>query len=315
VPAQRGRAPMMTPAAGTVSLITPSHREDLGRSAMLFDSIDRHVTSFERHYVIVHDEDLALFRPFDRGRRVVLPASEFLPRWLREVPRLRWRNRQYWWSIKAWPVSGWHTQQLVKIQAAACLPEDRFCVIDSDNVFFRDFDVAAVASPNILPVHIYRDGAGEHRPRHLKWVRTAHRLLGLEEPSFPADDYIDQIIVWDKAIINAMTARIEALSRRGWVETLCRARNFSEYMIYGTFVVREASLAGRFRITTDSFCRTYWDDDSLHERDVVAMLRSAAPHEVALCIQSFNPTPLSTISRALQAFEAQPVEAPRLKSA
>jgi hypothetical protein len=306
---------MITPAAGTVSLITPSYREDLARSALLFDSIDRYVKSFERHYVIVHDADLALFQPFHRGRRVVLPASSFLPRWLREVPRLRWRNRQYWWSLKAWPVSGWHTQQLVKIQAAASLPEHRFCLIDSDNVFFREFDVATVAAPNIMPVHVYRDGAGAHRPRHLKWVQTAHRLLGLEAPHFPADDYIDQIIVWDKSVVNAMTARIEALSRRGWVEMLCRARNFSEYMIYGTFIARQAGLAGSFRITTDSFCRTYWDDDALAEDDVVAMLRSAAPHEVALCIQSFNPTPLSTIARAIRGFEAAPAAAPQLKSA
>lgn len=307
--------PMMTPVSGTVSLITPSYREDLERSVLLFDSIDRHVRSFERHYVIVHDDDLSLFKSFHRGRRVVLPASDFLPRWLRQVPRLRWRNRQYWWSLKARPVSGWHTQQLVKIEAAARLPEDRFCLIDSDNVFFRDFDVATLANPNILPVHVYRNGAGEHRPRHLKWVQTAHQLLGLEAPSFPADDYIDQIIVWDKAIINAMTARIEALSHRDWAETLCRVRNFSEYMIYGTFITREASLVDRYRVTTDSFCRTYWDDDALRERDIAAMLKSAAPHEVALCVQSFNPTPLSVISRALRAFEASPIEAPRLKSA
>ena len=295
--------------------MTPSYREDLERSALLFGSVDRHVTSFERHYVIVNDDDLPLFRPFHRGRRVVLPASDFLPRWLHRVPRLRRRNRRYWWSTRARPVSGWHTQQLVKIQAAASLPEDRFCVIDSDNVFFRDFDVATIANPNILPVHVYRNGVGEHRPRHLRWVRTAHRLLGLEAPSFPADDYIDNIIVWDKAIVNAMIARIEALSRREWAEALCRVRNFSEYTIYGTFITREASLAGRFEVTTDSFCRAYWDDDALGERDIMAMLKSAAPHEVALCVQSFNPTPLSTISRALRAFEAQPTDAPRRKSA
>jgi hypothetical protein len=285
---------------------------------LLFESIDRHVKSFERHYVIVHDDDLPLFRPYHRDRRVVLPASDFLPQWLHQVPRLRWRNRQYWWSFRGWPVSGWHTQQLVKIQAAKTLPEDRFCLIDSDNAFFRDFDVMTIGAPNVLPVHVYRNGAGDHRPRHLKWVQNAHNLLGLEEPSFPADDYIDQIIVWDKAIVNAMTARIEERSGRHWAETLCRIRNFSEYMIYGIFITREAALKDRFTVTLDSFCRSYWDDDALGEDNILAMLQSAPPHEVALCIQSFNQTPLTTIRRALQTYDARdirPPEMPRLKSA
>jgi hypothetical protein len=291
---------------GTVSLITPSYRGDLERSALLFESVDRHVKSFERHYVIVHDEDLDLFKPFHQGRRVVLPVSEFLPKWLREIPHLRWRKRQYWWSFRSMPVSGWHTQQLVKIQAASTLPEDRFCLIDSDNAFFRDFDASTVANPHILPVHVYRNGAGEHRPRHLRWVQTAHQMLGLEEPSFPANDYIDQIIVWDKSIVNAMIGRIEALSGRNWTETLCRVRNFSEYMIYGTFITREAGMEGRFAVTTDSFCRTYWDDESLSKADILTMMDEAAPQEVAICIQSFSPTLVSTIRESLQEFDARP---------
>jgi hypothetical protein len=290
---------------GTVSLLTPSHRGDLARCALLFESVDRHVTSFEKHYVVVNDEDVEAFMPFHRGRRVVLPVSRFLPDWLHEFSLFRWRKRRYWWSFRAKPVSGWHIQQLTKIQAVASLPEDRYCLIDSDITLFRDFDAASIAAPHPLPLHVYRDGVGEHLPNHQTWLESAHRLLQLAPPRFPADDYIDQIIVWDKTLINAMTARIEDLSGVGWAQALCRNRNFSEYLTFGTFLTHEPALRDRFRITTDSFCRTHWDARPLDKSDILRMLDTAEPHEIAVCIQSFNPTPLSIIREALAEFDAR----------
>lgn len=301
---------------GTVSLLTPSHRGDIERCALLFESVDRHIKSFERHYVIVNDEDVAAFKPFHQGRRVVLPVSEFLPDWLHEFSLFRWRKRRYWWSFRAKPVSGWHIQQLTKIQAVASLPEDRYCLIDSDITLFRDFDAATIATPHPLPLHVYRNGVGDHLPNHQKWVESAHQLLRLEQPAFPTDDYIDQIIVWDKALINAMIARIEALTGGDWAEALCRNRNFSEYMTFGTFLTRETAMQDRYRITTDSFCRTHWDAKPLSKSDILGMLEAAEPHEIAICIQSFNPTPLATIREALDEFDARPTRTPQwLKTA
>lgn len=301
----------MTRNSETVSLITPSHRGDLERCELLFESIDRNVTAFQRHYVIVNDEDVDLFKKFASERRIVQPVSEYLPNWLHRLPPLPWRRRNYWGSLRAKPVSGWHIQQLVKIQATATLPEDRFCLVDSDSVFFRPFDVSQIANPKPLPVHVYRKGAGDHRPNHKAWLISAHELLGLEPPTFPADDFIDTIIVWDKQMVRAMIARIEQLSGREWAETLCRIRKFSEYMIYGTFVSREAALRDRIDVTTDSFCRSYWDADQLSRADVLAMMENAAPNEVAICIQSFGPTLLSTIRESLDAFENRADPQPR----
>jgi hypothetical protein len=64
-----------------VALVTPSHhRGDVERFALLCDSIDRFVTEYERHYIIVNEDDVAFFARFDGGRRVALPSSRFLPR-------------------------------------------------------------------------------------------------------------------------------------------------------------------------------------------------------------------------------------------
>ncbi len=58
-----------------VALVTPSYRGDVERLELLCESVDRFVTGYDRHYVIVNDDDLALFAPFDSNRRVVLPSS------------------------------------------------------------------------------------------------------------------------------------------------------------------------------------------------------------------------------------------------
>ncbi len=51
-------------ASHTVSLITPSYWRDFERCALLCESIDRYVTSFARHYLVVADDDVRLFAKF-----------------------------------------------------------------------------------------------------------------------------------------------------------------------------------------------------------------------------------------------------------
>jgi hypothetical protein len=286
----------------TVGLITLSYRGDLERCALLFESIDRHLPGRGQHYVIVDDQDVEHFARFRTSDRQILPKSRFLPRWLRPVPLLRWRRRRYWWSLHGKPVSGWHVQQFVKIAAARSLREQRFCLIDSDVCFFRDFDLRAVAEPNPTPLHIHPKGVTVQRPRHMLWVATASRLLDQKEPELPTDDYIDQIIIWDQATVQAMIARIEAVTGRGWVEALCQHRNFSEYMIYGAFVANTPSALASHRPTTQSFCRTHWDADALSVPDMLALLRSSSDAERALCIQSFGSTPVSAVRTSLELF-------------
>ena len=107
-----------------VALITPTYSRDLERCALLCESVDRHVSGFSKHYLIVPDDELALFAKFDNGRRLVLPLSQLLPSWLKPLPRfIRRKSRRYWWSLRGKPVSGWHVQQFAKIATAHLVPE------------------------------------------------------------------------------------------------------------------------------------------------------------------------------------------------
>jgi hypothetical protein len=124
----------------SVALLTPTYGRDLELCTLLCESVDRHVGSFSKHYLLVPDCDLPLFAHFESERRSVIAASAFLPKWLRPLPRMIQRKRrQYWWSFRTKPVSGWHVQQFLKIAATMALPHQRFCILDSDVVFFRDF--------------------------------------------------------------------------------------------------------------------------------------------------------------------------------
>src|SRR3981189_2587284 len=156
-----------------VALLTPTYGRDLELCRLLCESVDRHVTSFSKHYLLVPDADLSLFSHFESKRREVIPASRFLPHWLRPLPRvIQRKRRQYWWSFRTKPVSGWHVQQYLKIAAPSALPHERYCILDSDIVFFRDFDLSKFQVPNPIPLFSLPDVVISSHPRHSRWVET-----------------------------------------------------------------------------------------------------------------------------------------------
>lgn len=288
-----------------VALLTPTYGRDLEICTLLCESVDRHVTSFAKHYLLVPDCDLALFAPLASERRVIIPASAYLPSWLRPLPRIVQRKRrQFWWSLRAKPVSGWHVQQFLKIAAVMALPHQRYCILDSDIVFFRDFDLSRFETPNPIPLLSIPDEVIATQPRHSRWVVTSHQLLGLPVPPLPAPDYIGHIIFWDQQTTRAVASRIEAVTGLEWMEALSKTREFSEYMLYGYFVLNDARFAARHTPTNATPCLSYWDDPSLSKDDLKQLLGRACKDDVAFSIASFSGTPVDTIRAAIAESDA-----------
>jgi hypothetical protein len=283
-----------------IVLITPSHRKDFERLALLCDSIDKHVVGFAQHYIIVNDDDLRFFAPLNRAWRMVLPSSQFLPGWLRPVPKILLRNgRRIWWSMRSKPVHGWHVQQILKIAAVAQLPHERFCMIDSDNVFFRPFDVAQYAGGERAPLYVDQSAIAADTPLHADWTRNCDRLLGQEPTRFPADDFIGNGIVWDRDTLRDMTIAIENATGMSWQLALCRTRAFSEYLLYGHFACNSARHASRHELTRESIAEAYWGTAPLGRAEINAMLDNAPRSNAALCIESFSHTPVALIREAV----------------
>jgi Family of unknown function (DUF6492) len=293
-----------------VALLTPTYGRDLELCTLLCESVDRHVSSFSKHYLLVPDCDLSLFSHFESERREVIPASRFLPHWLRPLPRvIQRKRRQYWWSFRTRPVSGWHVQQYLKIAATMSLPYERYCILDSDIVFFRDFDLSQFQVPNPIPLFGLPNEVVATQPRHSRWVETSHELLGLPVPPLPASDFIGHIIFWDRQTTAAMVSQIEAVTNLHWIEALCRTREFSEYMLYGYFVQNNARFAGAHRLTASTQCLSYWEQPKLSQEELNELLRRANKDDVAFSIASFSGTPVQTIRAAIG--ENESIRTPR----
>ncbi len=289
----------------SVALLTPSHRKDIERFTLLCESIDRHVEGYEKHYVIVNDDDLPLFAPFNSEKRVVLPCSWFLPGWLRLVPPFLSRNgRRIWWSFRSGPVHGWHVQQLLKIAAVSTLAQERFCIVDSDNVFFRCFDVGAYAGGERTPLYVHPAAIEADAPLHATWTRNCDRLLGQAPTAFPADDYIGNAIVWDQEATRDLIRAIEAATGKSWQEALCKTRALSEYLLYGHLVRGSRAHSATHEVVTESLACAHWDDAPLDARAVAEMIEQAPMTKVALCIESFSNTPVAIIREAVGLREA-----------
>jgi hypothetical protein len=194
-------------------------------------------------------------------------------------------------------------QQFVKIAAVSVIPEPVRCILDSDIVFFRKFDLARATQRGITPLHVELRKVAEDATDHANWVQSSFRLLGLGQPEFPADDYIGHIIFWDQRAVRAMTTRIEEVTKLHWVDALCRAHAISEYMLYGYFVRNDSAFLCDHRPTSDSPCLSYWEGTALDQPALKRILQSATDQYAAFSAASFSGTSVQDIREVLGEFE------------
>jgi hypothetical protein len=295
-----------------VALLTSTYGRDLELCTLLCESVDRHVSSLAKHVLLVPDSDLPLFAHLQSARRSVVAASTYLPKWLWPLPRFVQRKApQFWWSLRTRPVSGRHVRQVLKIAASIVLPYQRYCILDPDVVFFRDFDLSRFEVPNPIPLLHMPGAVAPNRPRHARWVETSHKLLGL--PPLPASDFTGPIMFRDRQTTHAMVSQIEAVSNLHWIEALCRASEFSEAMLYGCFAQNDARLSGAHRLTSGTQCISRWDQPKLGKAELSQMLRRADKDDVAFSAASFSGTPVQTIRAAIEEYESVRTPLPTLK--
>jgi hypothetical protein len=281
----------------SVSLITPSYHRDFDACRLLCESIDTFVSGFDKHYIVVSDDDLPLFSPLAGNRRVVVSASSLLRTSLSQFPRwLTWKKRRYWWGPGiGLPIYGWHLQQIRKLAMTLAQPSARVMCIDSDNCFCRPFDVAGVAGTPKAPLYSDAGGVNDTRPEHIVWWQNSYRLLGLQPPALPGDDFIGQMIVWDKEAVKNILGRIEKASGVPWWKALARVRRFSEYMLYGVGVMTDPELSGRHERVAETGCLTYWGGPALDAREFAGFVGQLTGSHSALSVQSHTGTSIEVI--------------------
>ena len=285
-----------------VALLTPTYGRDLELCALLCESVDRHVHSFSKHYLLVPDCDLPLFSHFESEHRMVLPASTFLPRWLRPLPRIIQRKRrQYWWSFRAKPVSGWHVQQFLKIAgddlaAAPALLHPRF----GRRVLPR-FRPRALRISESDPASEY---ARTRSPRAFRATRAGSRPAinfsdcrrrRFRRPTSSATSYSGT---------SRRRARWPRRSRPSPASTGSK-RFAGPAAVFGIHAVRlfraerRADFPASHTPTSRTPCVSYWDPPQLGKGELNQLLRGADEDDVAFSVASFSGTPVQTIRAAI----------------
>jgi hypothetical protein len=200
-------------------------------------------------------------------------------------------------------------QQLRKLAAATIVDEDILVMADSDSVFVRP-----VSSRHFLRddrVRLYRkpraiedteDGPGGVMQRHVGWTRHAAKVVGLPEPAFPADDFINNLVSWRKDRALETTRVIEATTALPFIVALGREASMSEYQIYGAYATSLGDRSGHFD-SPDALSLTYWTGPALTPDKARDFVRELGADQIAVCVQSFTGTSLDVMRGMIRAGE------------
>jgi Family of unknown function (DUF6492) len=272
------------------AVITPSYRPDATLFAELHQSVLRYTEHDTVHYVIVPDQDRALFAQYEGPRCRVWPVSEVLTRRYLRLPRDLWLYPKRPWP----PVRGWVRQQAIKIAATGLLDADAVLIADSDVVLVRPVDAQRCTVDGQLGMYRHDGAMHAGMPRHLRWHHVARQLLGLPAapPQSPLPDYVSPLNVWSPATVRAMQRRITEVTGRNWMDAFTAQLHVSEFVLYGTFV-DEVFTAPSQRPALDlSFCHNYWDTVPLDYAGALSFADELPPAAIGMMISSKSYTPM-----------------------
>ena len=279
------------------AIVTASYAPDFERCRLLCETIDLHVSSFKRHYLLVEGRDVAQFRALESAHRIVVDERDILPSWLRPFNDPLIPGRRIWLSLRTMPLRGWHVQQLRRIAIAGHIDEEALIFCDSDVVFVKPLDCGLFWNDD--KVKLLRHDNALERPQisdQYIWSRNAGEVLGIESPKMSLNDYISTVIAWRRSSIVAMCQHIENVQGMNWVAAVARRRKFSECMLYGRFVDEIAGGAGHFHSATE-LCHVHWEGKPMSDEEFRTFVDEMEPEQVAVGMQSAIGTDVSRIRR------------------
>jgi hypothetical protein len=271
------------------AIITASYAPDFERCAILCETMDRHATGYECHYLLVDGPDRELFARLEGPKRRILTDHELLPWWLRRMPAaISPKRRRVWVSPMTVPLHGWHIQQIMRIAIAHKLDVDGLLYCDSDTAFVRDFDVDEMWHGDTMRLYREDNGAITAKADHLAWVSHAEHTLGLPEGASQRHDYICSFVSWKRQTVVDMCDHIEKVRGRSWVSVIGAGRKFSECFLYGNYVDTILKGAGHYHDPV-TYCPMKWFRPAPTRAEMDAMLDELQDGQVAIGVQSFLP--------------------------
>ena len=269
----------------SVAFVTKSYTPDLERCELLCRSIEL-LAPGASHWIIVDSRDLAAFRGLESTTTQIVTTEELLPRRIRRV-ELYGTGKNIWLGARTPPIRGWLVQQLAKFAITLVAREDVLIHADSDIALIRPFRETVLTDEHDA-LRLFRVPAtvGDELPSHVLWHRTAERLLGIPPRPVPLPDYISGLVPWRREIAVSLLEEIEARSGSDWMRTLARARDISEYVLYGRYVEDALDRSNGGPGSSVSLCRCYWGSEPLSNRELERFIDEASPEEVAVMVSA-----------------------------
>ena len=217
-----------------------------------------------------------------------MAKEEVLPLWVRRLDTLKLGLRSnVWVQARGRPIRGWLLQQLVKLAVAEWLSADVLVHADSDVVLIRPFSADAVVD-GAGRVRLYErpDYVDEVLPYHVRWHRSAEKLLGVGPATLPMSDYISSLVPWKRQNAVALLEHLERSTGRHWLRALAEAWDVSEYTLYGRFVrdVLGAS-SGQF-VSSSPLCLDYYKREPLTVPELTTFLDRVGEGAIAVSLTS-----------------------------
>ena len=278
-----------------IAIVTPSYAPDFDLCKTLNRSVIEFLPESVKHYIFVDRRDHKLFQKLATTRTHIIVKEDVMPRGIIQIPGL---NR--WMSASSFlPIAGWLVQQITKIAAAFFLREDVLVMVDSDAVFVRDVDPSTFIHDGKSRLYRQSNAITLAMESHVTWHQNASRLLGFAIENPPMHDYIGQVIGWDAAIVRDMCERLEETNGCTWHAAITRARQISEYLLYGIFVEQMSDYRRRVWIDENSRVSMYWEIEALSQAQGDAFARRLHEDDIALMISSHSKTSDTTRRSAI----------------
>jgi hypothetical protein len=287
----------------TLAVLTPSYAPDFDDFAVLHRSVLENTDPSVLHYVVVPDEDLALFATLRSDRMVLVGYRDLLPRSfvstarfahaVARIPRVPRGARFIAVNVRhPWPpLRGWLLQQIVKLSMAMRVECDTLLVIDSDAQLIRPVTEQTFASGDAVRFYRRPEGITAGMVRHVAWHRAARRMLGVPPDGPPPyADPIGSVIPWDPRVVRACTERLAEVSGTAWETAVSREWEFSEYVLYGEYLAEFGTPTQLSFAVDRTLCHSHWDPHPLDLDGARRFIETLDPEDVALHIQSNSHT-------------------------
>ena len=217
-----------------------------------------------------------------------MAKEEVLPFWVRRLDTLRIGLRSnVWVHARGLPIRGWLLQQVIKLAVAEQLTADVLVHADSDVVLLRPFSTASVIDADgRVRLYARPDDVDETLPDHVRWHRSAEKLLGIDPADLPMPNYISSLVPWRRANAVALLEHVQTTTGRHWLRALAAAWDVSEYTLYGRFAQDVLGERANQFVSAAPLCHDYYKRVPLSVPELEVLLDGIGREEVAVSLTS-----------------------------